>query len=51
MNETMNRLATLKENDQDFEWYPTTDEMIAAVYSRCGDFSSMLDIGAGDGRV
>lgn len=37
---------------QDFEWYPTTDRMIAAVARRMpADFGSLMDIGAGDGRV
>ena len=44
-------LALLKERNEDFEWYPTTDEMIRVVFRNCGDISSMLDIGAGDGRV
>ncbi len=44
-------LRQLKDADQDFEWYPTTDEMIDAVFWKCGDLGSMLDIGAGDGRV
>ena len=44
-------LRKLKDADQDFEWYPTTDEMIDAVFWGCGDLGSMLDIGAGDGRV
>lgn len=44
-------LNLLKERQEDFEWYPTTDEMIAAVFRHCGNFSSLLDIGAGDGRV
>lgn len=52
----------LKENDEDFEWYPTTEEIIRKVvsdiykevdsyhYSR-SDIDSVMDIGAGDGRV
>jgi hypothetical protein len=48
---------------EDFEWYPTTDKMIAAVakhlpndgYRSDGDdrpqVGSIMDIGAGDGRV
>jgi hypothetical protein len=37
---------------QDFEWYPTTDDMIAAVARRLPrSFDSLMDIGAGDGRV
>jgi hypothetical protein len=52
-------VRALKENDEDFEWYPTTEEIIRKVsldmlreledgYSRS---TSVLDIGAGDGRV
>lgn len=51
MSAVMQKLSLLKECGQDFEWYPTTDEMITAVFSNCGDIGSMLDIGAGDGRV
>jgi hypothetical protein len=54
-------LGFLKQNDQDFEWYPTTPEMLDCVNShvnyRFSDrFSdkhprvSVLDCGAGDGR-
>jgi hypothetical protein len=48
---------TLREAGQDFEWYPTTDRMIAAITADLyGEDSykapgSILDIGAGDGRV
>lgn len=47
----------LKQADQDFEWYPTTDEIIGAL---CRDMRrvlvrarrmSLLDIGAGNGKV
>ncbi len=48
---TKTKLSLLKENGEDFEWYPTTDEMIEVVFRSCGDISSILDIGAGDGRV
>jgi len=53
-------VRALKENDEDFEWYPTTEEIISKVArniyeladSRYGDrIDSVLDIGAGDGRV
>lgn len=45
-------LASVIAADEDFEWYPTTARMIAAVmakmrYRTC----SIMDIGAGDGRV
>jgi len=56
-------VGALKGSGQDFEWYPTTDEMITAVVRHIGkrdrfgrpgekpNLSSVLDIGAGDGRV
>jgi hypothetical protein len=45
-------LELVQDADQDFEWYPTTDRMIAAVERWLPiDASSILDIGAGDGRV
>jgi hypothetical protein len=58
----MNAMAMvqrLKDEDQDFEWYPTTSEIIQIVKSRCekaqhGDqdvWGAVLDCGAGDGRV
>lgn len=50
----MNKAALLREVRQfgDFEWYPTTDEIIQVVKSRIKDSgSSVLDVGAGDGRV
>lgn len=79
----MNKLATLKKLDEDFEWYPTTDEILNCVRTDIyglrnleqfkwargkGDIGfsegrrdentpdilyidSILDIGAGDGRV
>ena len=55
-----NQLATsglvklLKENEEDFEWYPTTDEMIQVIKNDIDEnvsAGSILDIGAGDGRV
>jgi hypothetical protein len=52
-------VRALKENDEDFEWYPSTDEIIHKVVVDLNrEFSdgytreiSVLDIGAGDGRV
>ncbi len=54
-------LDEMKSTDQDFEWYPTTDEIMDAVAedfstSILDDFShasfpAILDVGAGDGRV
>lgn len=45
-------LKAVQEADEDFEFYPTTDRMIVAV-SRHLDkgAGSIMDIGAGDGRV
>lgn len=52
MSETSKLVSKLVEKGEDFEWYPTTTPMIEAV-SRCipDRTSSLLDIGAGDGRV
>ncbi len=58
---TANRLEALKESGEDFEWYPTTPSIIRKVardirvqlgkhYHR-QERLSVLDIGAGDGRV
>lgn len=49
----MTLLDTLKTTAQDFEWYPTTDRMIDVVigYLRDKRIESVMDIGAGDGRV
>ncbi len=53
----MSQLVTaLKEEGQDFEWYPTTDEIIQTVKSdlvtqNIDGHASILDCGAGDGRV
>lgn len=44
--------SAVRAAEQDFEWYPTTDRMIAAVSRRIpADTESIMDIGAGDGRV
>src|SRR4051812_29162612 len=54
-------VARLVEAGQDHEWYPTTDEIIAVVVAdlarddekhwRARPYSSVLDIGAGNGKV
>ena len=56
-------LAELREANQDFEWYPTTKEIIARLCTdlvvrvesernhRMRDGIKILDVGAGDGRV
>ncbi len=55
---TADRVRSLIANDEDFEWYPTTDEIISTVANDFVDqreshsrSHSILDIGAGDGRV
>jgi predicted RNA methylase len=45
-------LEAVQNADEDFEWYPTTDRMIAVVARHIPtDAKSIMDIGAGDGRV
>jgi predicted RNA methylase len=47
-------LESLKQYDQDFEWYPTASEMVEVIGMDLDEnynFKSILDIGAGDGRV
>ena len=53
-------VKNLKSIDEDFEWYPTTDEIIGTVkksiakeFTRINEVEpySLLDCGAGDGRV
>ena len=62
-NSTLPLLGFLKENQQDFEWYPTTEEILSCIkgnikerfYDRFSDNEqprvSVLDCGAGDGRA
>lgn len=48
--ETKDLISVLTENNQDFEWYPTTDEMLAEVYSHINwdrGRTDILDIGCG----
>ena len=66
MSHASRLVKQLKDNQEDFEWYPTTDEIIQAIKTYVEkDFdlkekmipirkigvSKFLDIGAGDGRV
>lgn len=57
---TVNQLvAEIKENNEDFEWYPTTPEIVRAfalyvkswnhVRDDCGYSGSILDVGCGNG--
>lgn len=54
-SQTNNLVKILKETGSDFEWYPTTNEILRILAGNImGRFSSivtMLDVGAGDGRV
>lgn len=53
------QLKQVKSAAEDFEWYPTTNEIIAALKNdiekesqeRYRNFDSFLDIGAGNGKV
>ena len=56
----MNLINQLKESDQDFEFYPTTNEIIRSLVADLKEqtwrshrrtSTSMLDIGAGNGKV
>ena len=48
-------VAELKQTDQDFEWYPTTKEILDRIRLHCKTSyftpHTVIDIGAGDGRV
>jgi hypothetical protein len=45
-------LRSVQAAGEDFEWYPTTDRMIEVVSRRLDKTArSIMDIGAGDGRV
>lgn len=57
---TAQTVLALKANDEDYEFYPTTDEIIRQVIRnieglmcsrRHKKINSIMDIGAGDGRV
>lgn len=57
---TASTVRALKANNEDFEWYPTTAEIITKVSEDINEISnerhwqkitSVMDIGAGDGRV
>lgn len=56
---TLALVEAIKEADQDFEWYPTTNEMLALIKSDLDKHyrpdlpkaPSVLDCGAGDGRA
>lgn len=47
--ETRDLIEILSENGQDFEWYPTTEEMLKEVYThiRWENHTEILDVGCG----
>ena len=49
----MNNLAEMQAVGQDFEFYPTTNAIIAAFFNHAKalDLDSLADIGAGNGKV
>jgi hypothetical protein len=48
-------VQTIKDNSQDYEFYPTTDEIIqcivSKVASRYNDYVNILDVGCGNGKT
>ncbi|MBX9638065.1 MAG: DUF4942 domain-containing protein [Nitrosomonas sp.] len=50
---TAQAIAELDATGQDFEWYPTTNEIISAFHKHASRWrlESLLDIGAGNGKV
>jgi len=48
---TLDLVEKLKANGEDFEFYPTTREIIAAVDRNMAEGCSILDVGAGRGDV
>lgn len=55
MSNSISLLEQVKLFDEDFEWYPTTNEQIDCVYQKLKSLElrqySLLDIGAGNGKV
>ena len=52
---TRQLLKEVKGTEHDYEWYPTTDEIVQCIKDDIGEWEhyhpSILDCGAGDGRV
>ena len=47
-----NLISEIKENNQDFEFYPTTDEIIEKFYYSLEEKNfDLLEIGCGNGKV
>lgn len=53
MSQFSSALAEVQATEQDFEWYPTTKEIITEFYCHVKKYSihSLLDVGAGNGKV
>jgi len=56
MGSALQLVKALKDNDEDFEWYPTTSEIIDVIKKDIEENNhdthlSVLDCGSGDGRV
>lgn len=52
-NSNLALLHEMQDTGQDFEWYPTTQEIINALFVHANkqQIESLLDIGAGNGKV
>ncbi len=49
--ETRDLLTILRERNEDYEWYPTTDEMMKKVRQYSIEHQSVLDIGCGNAKL
>lgn len=50
-NETRDLISILNENNEDFEWYPTTDKMLQKVKEYSVENRTILDIGCGNAKL
>lgn len=51
MTKTNDLILLLKENNEDFEWYPTTDQMLKKIKQYSVDNRTILEIGCGNARL
>jgi Domain of unknown function (DUF4942) len=49
--QTNQLVLEIKQFDVDFEWYPTTQLIMSSIKEKIQPNDSVLDVGAGDGRV
>jgi len=47
----MKIIKEIKENNQDFEFYPTTSKMAQIIFQYLPDNASVLDVGCGNGNI